>query len=153
LYTSTQEGRWKDITELPYKSSRTDKFRLVSRFPIIKGDESNPIETRYFEIQPGGYSSLEWHEHPHTVIIVKGSGSLIMGNQYDELYPRDIVYIAPKCMHQFLADRNESLGFICVVPAHRDRPRYPSRDEIQEQITNTQVLNKIRPSVDMSQDS
>ncbi|MGM0587025.1 MAG: cupin domain-containing protein [Bacteroidota bacterium] len=141
------QGRWKDITQKPYKTQQTSRFDGVARYPLIDQDNhaDSPIDTRYFEIEPDGYSSLEWHEHPHTVIVLGGTGSIILGNSYQALAPHDIVYIAPRALHQFLADRNSKLGFICIVPSDRDRPRYPSGDEILKIIPDKQVRDKIRP--------
>jgi len=37
--------------------------------------------TRYFEIQPGGYSTLERHQHPHAVVVIRGRGRVMLGDR------------------------------------------------------------------------
>jgi ribulose-bisphosphate carboxylase large chain len=39
-----------------------------------KRGESQRFHVRYFEIAPGGYSTLEKHEHEHVVIPIRGRG-------------------------------------------------------------------------------
>jgi quercetin dioxygenase-like cupin family protein len=146
VITATEIGRWSGVTEHPYKTTDTDLFQGIRRFPLLnEAGSEHPIATRYFEIEADGYSSLEWHTHPHTVIPIRGSGSVIIGNRYQAIHPHDVIYVAPDTLHQFLADRSEPLGFLCVVPSERDRPRYPSADEIKQMIPDPDVRAHIRP--------
>jgi quercetin dioxygenase-like cupin family protein len=78
--------------------------------------------TRYFEIEPGGYTSLEHHGHPHTVVVVRGRGSVVLDATREPIAPLDCVYVGPHVRHQFRADAGETLGFLCVVDRVRDRP-------------------------------
>ena len=80
------------------------------------------FELRYFEIAPGGYSSLEHHAHGHAVVIVKGTGAVRLGEVTEPVSPLDVVYVAPHDVHRFLAGAGEALGFLCVVDRARDRP-------------------------------
>lgn len=80
------------------------------------------FELRYFELAPGGYSSLERHEHPHAVVVLKGRGTVRLGETVEEVGPFDVVYVAPQEVHRFSADSAEALGFLCIVDRHRDRP-------------------------------
>ncbi len=138
---------WPDLVRKEYKE-KTTGFKDISRYVLLGEKEEEcglNVHTRYFEIQPGGYSSLERHRHPHTVIIVRGKGSMILGNQVAELDHMDTVYIAPDTVHQFHADRGERLGFICVVDRYRDRPEIPgNREELREWITDSEVRKKAR---------
>ena len=38
-------------------------------------------ELRYFEMAPGGYSTLERHEHMHAVMILRGHGHCLLGGE------------------------------------------------------------------------
>ena len=135
---------WENIEQKEYKAD-THNFKAIYRCTLLK-DESPGlnVETRYFEIQPGGYSSLEQHQHTHSVIILRGSGSVILDNELQHIHEHDIVYIAPETIHQFLADNGQPLGFICVVDNDRDRPKIPDYDSIKERISSEKVLKKIR---------
>jgi mannose-6-phosphate isomerase-like protein (cupin superfamily) len=135
---------WQDVEKKIYKTD-TQNFKDIHRFSLLGDDipELN-FQTRYFEIQPGGYSSLEKHHHPHSVIIIRGSGSLVLGNEIFDLNMHDVVYISPETIHQFHADKKVPLGFICIVDRYRDRPSIPTDETIQQEITSRKVLEKIQ---------
>ncbi len=142
---------WPGLERKDYKTAGTGSgfgFDKISRYVLFgeREDESGlNMQTRYFEIGEGGYSSLERHRHPHTVVIVKGRGSMILGDRVAELEPMDAVYIAPKTVHQFHADRGEAMGFLCVVDRYRDRPEIPKdAKELQEWIPDPEVRKKAR---------
>jgi len=135
---------WESIERKVYKESGSG-FKSVSRFSLLT-DEFPELNshTRYFEIDPGGYSSLEMHRHPHSVIILKGAGSVILDNEINDVNEHDIIFIAPNTIHQFQADKGEKLGFLCIVDRYRDKPVVPDADQIAEKISNDVVLKKIR---------
>jgi len=71
---------WDGVEKKDYKTDTTN-FKDISRYSLLgegEHDHELNMQTRYFEIQPGGYSSLEYHRHPHSVIIIRGSGSVIL---------------------------------------------------------------------------
>jgi len=115
--------RWEGIAVAGYKPDPT-LFKDVTRQTIV-GEETgadSPIVTRYFEVQPGGYSTLERHEHRHTVIVLRGQGTVLLGEERHDIAPYDVVFVAPGTAHQFRASGDEPLGFLCVVERERDRP-------------------------------
>ena len=60
------------------------RFRGVTRQTLLGGenDESSlNCLTRYFEIEPGGHSSLERHRHPHAVLVLRGRGRVLLGRR------------------------------------------------------------------------
>ena len=135
---------WPELQRKEYKSDKTG-FRGISRYVLLgdKDDEQGlNTQTRYFEIEEGGYSSLERHQHPHTVVIVSGCGSMILGEEYHKLENQDVVYIAPNTVHQFHADSGETLGFICIVDRYRDRPEIPENQETLKKWINDPVIRK-----------
>lgn len=135
---------WKNIEKKEYKTD-TQNFKDIHRYTLLTNEDPElNIETRYFEIQPGGYSSLEQHKHTHSVIIIRGSGSVILDNELENVAEHDIVYISPETIHQFHADNNQPLGFICVVDRNRDRPKIPDEEIIRSRIRSGKVLKKIR---------
>ncbi|RMF21021.1 MAG: cupin domain-containing protein, partial [Deltaproteobacteria bacterium] len=92
-----------------------------------------------FEVAPGGYSSLERHEHPHAVVIVSGRGSVILDDEVSELAPLDCVYVAPGTLHQFRAALDEPLGFLCIVDRERDRPVAASPKDVERICKNPEI--------------
>jgi len=135
---------WNGVDRKDYKTD-SNNFKGVHRYSLLdnKIPELN-THTRYFEIEPGGYSSLEYHRHPHSVIIIRGSGSVVLDNQIHHLKIRDVIYIAPETIHQFHADNREHLGFICIVDRYRDKPVIPDKNIIDKKITSQKVLKKIK---------
>lgn len=97
----------------------------VTRTSLIGGSDglAIPFHLRYFEVEAGGFSSLEKHEHQHVVVIVRGRGHVTLGDRQAAIGYGDVVYIAPWEVHQFGNPAGpEPLGFLCMVPAERDRP-------------------------------
>jgi len=135
---------WESVDKKIYKTD-TDNFKDIHRYSLLgeKEKELN-FQTRYFEIKPGGYSSLEKHRHPHSVVIIRGRGTVILDNEAIEIAGHDVVYISPETIHQFHADRGEPLGFLCVVDRYRDRPEIPDDTQIDQKITDSEVKARIR---------
>lgn len=107
-----------------YKDEPGAYVGVVRHTLLRSGDGAARLdfEVRYFEVEPGGYSSLERHRHPHAVIVLRGSGTVRLGERTEVVRPFDLVFVAPNDAHRFQADRGEPLGFLCVVDADRDRP-------------------------------
>ena len=73
--------RWPAVALKAYKAAGTH-FKDVTRQTLLgegAGEGDLNFITRYFEIQPGGYSSLEKHQHPQAVVVLRGNGRLILG--------------------------------------------------------------------------
>ena len=83
------------------------------------------MNLRYFEVAPGGHSTLERHEHVHAVMILRGHGRCLVGEQVFEVAEQDLVHIPAMIWHQFRAAEDAPLGFLCMVNTVRDRPRLP----------------------------
>ncbi len=118
--------RWDGIELEPYKlrAHRGGEFRGASRQVIVgaRGEKTN-FHLRYFELEPGGFTSLERHRHSHLVIGVRGRGEVRVGEERFTLAPRDAIYIGPDRPHQLRASGRGSFGFFCIVDAKRDKPR------------------------------
>ena len=120
-------SEWDGVERRRYKDD-VGSYLGVVRHTLL-GDRDSELdpdlsfEMRYFELEPGGYSSLERHDHPHAVLVVSGSGAVRLGDELERIGPLDVVYVAPRDVHRFEADAAEPLGFICVVDRERDRPQ------------------------------
>jgi S-methyl-1-thioxylulose 5-phosphate methylthiotransferase len=124
--------RWEEIPTQEYKAEGTH-FRGITRQVLLgegEGEGDLAFITRYFEMEPGGYSSLERHQHPHSVVVLRGTGKVILGDAVHDLAPFDCVYVAPGCLHQFHASGPEPLGFLCIVDRERDLPELPADEEV-----------------------
>lgn len=114
--------RWQGVEVRAYKDPVEGLFRGVTRQVLAGGSEPLAFELRYFEIEPGGFSTLERHGHAHAVVVLRGRGSVRLEGTEHPLMPYDCVYVAPDAPHQFRAAEGEPLGFLCVVDRERDRP-------------------------------
>ena len=137
---------WKGIERKDYKTDTTC-YQGVHRFSLL-GEQNEEqqlnFQTRYFEVKEGGFTSLEYHRHPHSVIIIKGSGSMVLGDEIHKLGLHDVVFISPETLHQFHADNGEPLGFICIVDRYRDKPTLPDGEYLSKNISNPEVKEKIK---------
>lgn len=138
---------WKDVTRKEYKDD-SSCYKGVHRYSLLgeRDDEQQlNFQTRYFEIDSDGYTSFEYHRHPNSVVIIRGSGTVILGDSLHDIDLHDVVYIAPDTLHQFHADKGVPLGFICIVDRYRDRPAQPDQDYIAKMIRSPEVKKKIKP--------
>lgn len=115
---------WKDVPIEPYKQD-SEGYKGIERRELAgKRGESTKFHVRYFEIKPGGHSTLEKHEHEHVVIPLRGVGEAQAGCYIWKVGFGDVVYVSPSDPHQFRcpAEAKEPFGFLCIVNSERDRP-------------------------------
>jgi len=121
--------RWDAVDLLAYKREGGAPFREVTR-QVLFHDDALACEWRYFEVAPGGWSSLERHEHVHAVMILRGHGRCLVGDTVYEVGERDLVRVPAMAWHQFRAGDDAPLGFLCLVNRDRDRPQLPDDDAL-----------------------
>jgi len=115
---------WQGRPETAYKGDESLPFKGVKRVELIgKTGERGAFDLRYFELEPGGYTSFERHHHTHTVIGVRGEGVVLRAGERHPLKVNDIAYIAPMEPHQLRNENTEPFGFYCLVDRERDRPQ------------------------------
>jgi mannose-6-phosphate isomerase-like protein (cupin superfamily) len=122
--------RWESVPVLAYKEAG-GPFKDITRQVLFEGDSDLPCQWRYFEIAPGGHSTLERHEHLHAVMVIRGAGRALVGDRVVDLDLFDVVRIGPLTWHQFRATDSEPLGFLCVVNVERDRPQLPGPGDLE----------------------
>jgi len=115
--------RWQGVPAAEYKQA-ADHHHGVTRMALVgERGEATAFHVRYFEIAPGGFSSLEAHGHEHAVVVLRGRGQVQLGAAVHDVAFGDTVYVAPHEVHQFRnPSASEQFGFLCVVDAQRDRP-------------------------------
>ena len=127
ILKSKKNFRWSGVPIRHYKETG-DHFKNIVRQTLLGGDLPGlNFSARYFEIAPGGYSSLETHRHVHVVFIVRGKGSVQLDKEQYRVKPFDCVYISPRTVHQFRPIGREPLGFLCFVDQKRDAPKAVKR--------------------------
>jgi quercetin dioxygenase-like cupin family protein len=123
-----QSFRWEETDLLAYKEEGSAPFKAITRQTLFH-DPALKCELRYFEMAPGGYSTLERHQHMHAVLILRGRGEVLVGDKVTKIDTNDLVTIEPWTWHQFRAAPDAPLGFLCMVNAERDKPSLPTAEE------------------------
>ena len=116
--------RWNGVPVLNYKEEGTH-FKAISRQVLFEGGPKLGAELRYFEIEPGGHSTLERHDHIHSVMVIRGRGRCLVGDTVHDIAEHDLVSVPTMTWHQFRATGDQPLGFLCLVNVERDRPERP----------------------------
>jgi len=122
---ATGDYGWAGVERLRYKEEGAAPFRDITR-QVLFAQPDQACELRYFEVAPGGYSTLERHRHTHAVLILRGRGTVRLGADEFPVEERDLVAVEPLTWHQFRADAESALGFLCLVSKERDRPQLPA---------------------------
>ena len=135
--------RWERVDLLAYKQEGSAPFKDVTR-QVLFDDPNLPTQLRYFEVAPGGHSTLEKHEHVHAVMILRGRGHCLVGDKVFEVDTQDLVHIPPSTWHQFRATSEAPLGFLCMVNAARDRPQLPGAADLEALQRMPEVADFIR---------
>lgn len=106
---------WEGVQEQSH--SAPDVCGVSVRWLIGPADAARHFAVRYFEIQPGGYTSLGSHVHDHGVVVLRGRGQVLLGEEIREISYGDLVYVSPDEVHQFRCASEEPFGFLCVIRA------------------------------------
>jgi ribulose-bisphosphate carboxylase large chain len=116
---------WSGVRTERYKCEDGTWSDVIRRTLVGDRGEKTKFHLRYFEVAPGGHTTLERHEHEHVVTGIRGKGVCrVKGRRY-EIGAMDTIYIPPDATHQLSNPYKEPFGFFCIVDARRDRPRPP----------------------------
>jgi len=143
IHRKAKGYRWEGVEELPYKEDGRALFKSITR-QVLFADSQLDGELRYFEMAPGGFSTLERHEHMHAVLILRGRGHCLVGEKVRAVETRDLVTVPAMTWHQFRATRGEPLGFLCMVNAARDKPQLPSPEDLAKLERNAKIAAFLR---------
>jgi quercetin dioxygenase-like cupin family protein len=69
-------------------------------------------------------------------MILRGRGECLVGDEVRAVAALDLVSIPAWKWHQFRANEDESLGFLCMVNVQRDRPQLPTDDDLTALMAN-----------------
>lgn len=94
-----------------------DGVDRVSACAVIGSDQGwSENCLRVFRIAPGGHTPQHQHDWEHVNHVIKGHGSLMIGDETFELNEKDFAYVPPNTRHQFRNLGDTDFEFICVVP-------------------------------------
>src|SRR6266849_487322 len=143
IHRKAKDYRWECVEELPYKEDDRALFKTITRQVLFSHPEMQG-ELRYFELAPGGFSTLERHEHMHAVLVLRGRGHCLVGDEVKPVELRDLITVPPMTWHQFRATASEPLGFLCMVNATRDKPQLPSPDDLARLRSDAKIAAFLR---------
>ncbi len=109
-----REGGW-DWEGVPVHEYGPARPGVTVRRFIGRRDRSDNMELRYFELQPGASTNFEKHNFEHAVLVLRGQGKVRLGGQVHSIRPGDAIFIELDEIHQFRADDDSVLGFLCAV--------------------------------------
>lgn len=82
---------WEGVSLSQYLSEEMKGVNV--RWLIGPIERAPNFALRYFEIEPGGCSSLDQHAHDHGVVILRGRGQVLLSEEEFEVTFGDVVYI------------------------------------------------------------
>ena len=129
---------WDGTETLVYKQDESP-FRDVTRQVLYDGAFDIPCQFRYFEVKPGGYSTLEYHEHTHMVMIFRGRGQVLLGDRIESVGVGDFIEIPSGTLHQFRANEGDYIGFLCLVNIERDKVKLPTPEQVEALRRNPEI--------------
>ena len=144
LIKSRKDYTWDGVDILHYKQEPGTHFDKITRQVLFGGRDDLEAELRYFQLEPGGYSTLEKHRHVHCVLIIRGTGECLAEGKVESVSAFDLVEIPPGSWHQFQASGPDPMGFICMVSSVRDSPVRPSPQDLEELASDPEVGAFIR---------
>src|SRR5262245_16287555 len=75
---------WEGVPVIEYKQPADHHCGVIRTVLVGASGEKTAFHVRYFEIAPGGYTTLERHEHEHVVVVLRGQGTVNLGK---DTYP------------------------------------------------------------------
>ncbi|GIM89641.1 cupin domain-containing protein [Paractinoplanes toevensis] len=134
---------WEGGEVLAYKE-QDGTHRSVTRQVLSDAEHGQGTSLRYFEVGPGGHTTLERHEHTHVVVPIRGHGSALIVDRIVPVAPHDVVFVPSWGWHQFRAPDDQPFGFLCAVVVDRDRPALPTAEELAELRRDPEIAAFIR---------
>jgi ribulose-bisphosphate carboxylase large chain len=118
---------WSGVATRRYKLEDGTWAGVLRRTLVGEKGEGTKFHLRYFEVAPGGHTTLERHRHEHVVVCIRGRGRCRVRGRSHDLGFLDTIYIPPEALHRLSNPFGEPFGFFCLVDAERDRPRPAGR--------------------------
>lgn len=122
-YRTMSGDRWavgrKD--DLPAREMTGEGLLDVAKRVLVSPDEGwDGWVMRLFDVGRGGHTPRHSHAWPHINFVASGTGELFLDGATHRLEPGSYAFVPGGHEHQFRADADESLSFICIVPLEGD---------------------------------
>jgi len=94
--------------------------KVAMRLLLGREDGAPTFAMRHFTVEPGGHSPRHQHNYEHGVYVVGGKGTVEINGENRPITAGDALFVPPNVLHEFRADQNSELQFLCMVPTHFD---------------------------------
>jgi quercetin dioxygenase-like cupin family protein len=110
---------WEGARSRIYQSK--DVASVTETWLIGKAEGAENFAMRYYQVGPGGNSRREQHPYDHGILVLHGTGEVLLGSDTFPISQGDVVYIPPNLEHQLINGGSTPLGFLCIIPAKREK--------------------------------
>ncbi len=114
-----QAFSWEGTRTRMYQNE--DVNQVSETWMIGKKEGAENFAFRYYQIEEGGHSKQEQHPYDHGIMILQGAGEVLLGEETHTISRGDIIHISPDALHEITNTGKEPLGFLCVIPARREK--------------------------------
>ncbi len=87
---------------------------------VGREDGAPNFALRQFRVRPGGHTPQHSHDYEHEVFVVEGGGTILLEGERRPIRAGDVIYVPAEAEHQFRADPDAGLRFLCLVPVTRN---------------------------------
>ena len=130
--------KWDGIETLVYKQDG-GRLKDVAREVLEDGGEDRQCEYGDVEWLGGGDCTVGYHDHTHMVMIFRGKGQVLLGDEIHDVEAGDFIEIPGKTIHQFRANKGDYIGFLCLVNQDRDKVKLLSPEEMEMLRANPKI--------------
>lgn len=106
------------FSDIPVKQFEGETVRGIrGRLLIGKEDGAPNFAMRMFEVEPGGYSPRHSHDWEHEIFFHQGEGTVFFEGETHPVRAGCAVFVPPNREHQIRNTGEETLRFLCLIPA------------------------------------
>jgi len=90
---------------------------VAGRVLLGKEDGAENFCMRMFEMGKDGFTPRHKHNWEHEVFVHGGSGEVFIEDKWYPVSKGSAIFVPPNIEHQFRNTSDETLTFICMIPA------------------------------------
>lgn len=118
-------GDWEQVFSWDGAKTRmyqnTEDNQVSETWMIGKAEGAQNFAFRFYQLSPGSHSRKEQHPYDHGMLVLQGEGQVLLGEETHPIQRGDVIYISPNLLHQVTNTSSAPMGFLCVIPARREK--------------------------------
>lgn len=87
---------------------------------VGREDGAPTFALRQISVEAGGHTPQHSHDYEHEVVVLGGGGTVLLGGERRPIRQGDVIFVPAEEEHQFVADDEAGLRFLCLVPVTRN---------------------------------